>query len=149
MSRVATPPPPGEMSSGPIAESWCYTQVSYILCTNHLALFNVTAVINSFTLVLSNDSLLNVLQCYKSSSAKAGRPPKERRKQKGKGVVGGLRQWILISNRWFPLQFRSSLILLEHVFFKLLSGGGVEPEVKKIQPGSLSDCLNLLFRLKL
>uniref|UniRef100_A0A087XT90 Speckle type BTB/POZ protein like a n=1 Tax=Poecilia formosa TaxID=48698 RepID=A0A087XT90_POEFO len=29
MSRVPTPPPPGEMSSGPVAESWCYTQVSY------------------------------------------------------------------------------------------------------------------------
>lgn len=27
MSRVPTPPPPGEMSSGPVAESWCYTQV--------------------------------------------------------------------------------------------------------------------------
>uniref|UniRef100_A0A8C3FIT6 Speckle type BTB/POZ protein like n=1 Tax=Chrysemys picta bellii TaxID=8478 RepID=A0A8C3FIT6_CHRPI len=26
MSRVPTPPPPGEMSSGPVAESWCYTQ---------------------------------------------------------------------------------------------------------------------------
>lgn len=28
MSRVPTPPPNGEMSSGPVAESWCYTQVS-------------------------------------------------------------------------------------------------------------------------
>lgn len=27
MSRVPTPPPPGEMTSGPVAESWCYTQV--------------------------------------------------------------------------------------------------------------------------
>uniref|UniRef100_A0A8C9LCE3 BTB domain-containing protein n=1 Tax=Pavo cristatus TaxID=9049 RepID=A0A8C9LCE3_PAVCR len=31
MSRVPTPPPPGEMSSGPVAESWCYTQV---ICMN-------------------------------------------------------------------------------------------------------------------
>ncbi|XP_053117485.1 speckle-type POZ protein-like isoform X4 [Hemicordylus capensis] len=30
MSRVPTPPPPGEMSSGPIAESWCYTQVKVV-----------------------------------------------------------------------------------------------------------------------
>lgn len=28
MSRVPSPPPPAEMSSGPVAESWCYTQVS-------------------------------------------------------------------------------------------------------------------------
>lgn len=28
MSRVPTPPPNGEMASGPVAESWCYTQVS-------------------------------------------------------------------------------------------------------------------------
>lgn len=27
MSRVPSPPPPAEMSSGPVAESWCYTQV--------------------------------------------------------------------------------------------------------------------------
>ncbi|XP_057243376.1 speckle-type POZ protein-like, partial [Malurus melanocephalus] len=26
MSRVPSPPPPAEMSSGPVAESWCYTQ---------------------------------------------------------------------------------------------------------------------------
>ena len=31
MSRVPTPPPPGEMSSGPVAESWCYTQVLTLL----------------------------------------------------------------------------------------------------------------------
>ncbi|NXV99106.1 SPOPL protein, partial [Fregetta grallaria] len=30
MSRVPTPPPPGEMSSGPVAESWCYTQVKVV-----------------------------------------------------------------------------------------------------------------------
>ncbi|NWX81569.1 SPOPL protein, partial [Nothoprocta ornata] len=30
MSRVSTPPPPGEMSSGPVAESWCYTQVKVV-----------------------------------------------------------------------------------------------------------------------
>lgn len=30
MSRVPTPPPPGEMSSGPVAESWCYTEVGAI-----------------------------------------------------------------------------------------------------------------------
>ncbi|NWH87827.1 SPOPL protein, partial [Aegithalos caudatus] len=30
MSRVTTPPPPGEMSSGPVAESWCYTQVKVV-----------------------------------------------------------------------------------------------------------------------
>lgn len=29
MSGVPTPPPPGEMSSGPVAESWCYTQVRW------------------------------------------------------------------------------------------------------------------------
>ncbi|PNI58560.1 SPOP isoform 15 [Pan troglodytes] len=28
MSRVPSPPPPAEMSSGPVAESWCYTQCS-------------------------------------------------------------------------------------------------------------------------
>lgn len=28
MSRVPSPPPPADMSSGPVAESWCYTQVS-------------------------------------------------------------------------------------------------------------------------
>lgn len=36
MSRVPTPPPPGEMSSGPVAESWCYTQVwsqRYSICS--------------------------------------------------------------------------------------------------------------------
>lgn len=27
MSRVPSPPPPGDMSTGPVAESWCYTQV--------------------------------------------------------------------------------------------------------------------------
>ena len=27
MSRVPSPPPPAEMSSGPVAESWYYTQV--------------------------------------------------------------------------------------------------------------------------
>ncbi|KAK2868847.1 hypothetical protein Q7C36_000718 [Tachysurus vachellii] len=30
MSRVPTPPPPGEMTSGPVAESWCYTQVKVV-----------------------------------------------------------------------------------------------------------------------
>lgn len=30
MSGVPTPPPPGEMSSGPVAESWCYTQVKVV-----------------------------------------------------------------------------------------------------------------------
>uniref|UniRef100_A0A3B3TA33 Speckle type BTB/POZ protein like n=1 Tax=Paramormyrops kingsleyae TaxID=1676925 RepID=A0A3B3TA33_9TELE len=30
MSRVSTPPPPGEMSCGPVAESWCYTQVKVV-----------------------------------------------------------------------------------------------------------------------
>ncbi|MFT7808616.1 speckle-type POZ protein-like A isoform X1, partial [Arapaima gigas] len=30
MSRVSSPPPPGEMSSGPVAESWCYTQVKVV-----------------------------------------------------------------------------------------------------------------------
>ncbi|NXL73923.1 SPOPL protein, partial [Leptocoma aspasia] len=30
MSRVPTPPPPAEMSSGPVAESWCYTQVKVV-----------------------------------------------------------------------------------------------------------------------
>lgn len=30
MSRVPSPPPPAEMSSGPVAESWCYTQVIYL-----------------------------------------------------------------------------------------------------------------------
>ncbi|NXC16959.1 SPOPL protein, partial [Corythaeola cristata] len=30
MSRIPTPPPPGEMSSGPVAESWCYTQVKVV-----------------------------------------------------------------------------------------------------------------------
>lgn len=29
MSRVPSPPPPAEMSSGPVAESWCYTQVKW------------------------------------------------------------------------------------------------------------------------
>lgn len=31
MSRVPSPPPPAEMSSGPVAESWCYTQVEWPL----------------------------------------------------------------------------------------------------------------------
>ncbi|ETE67428.1 Speckle-type POZ protein-like protein, partial [Ophiophagus hannah] len=30
MSRVPTPSPSGEMSSGPVAESWCYTQVKVV-----------------------------------------------------------------------------------------------------------------------
>ncbi|XP_029702160.1 speckle-type POZ protein-like A isoform X2 [Takifugu rubripes] len=30
MSRVPTPPPNGEMASGPVAESWCYTQVKVV-----------------------------------------------------------------------------------------------------------------------
>lgn len=30
MSREPTPPLSGDMSTGPIAESWCYTQVSFI-----------------------------------------------------------------------------------------------------------------------
>ncbi|XP_040827455.1 speckle-type POZ protein-like isoform X3 [Ochotona curzoniae] len=30
MSREPTPPLPGEMSTGPIAESWCYTQVKVV-----------------------------------------------------------------------------------------------------------------------
>ncbi|XP_052004356.1 speckle-type POZ protein-like A isoform X2 [Xyrauchen texanus] len=30
MSGVPTPPPPGEMSGGPVAESWCYTQVKVV-----------------------------------------------------------------------------------------------------------------------
>ncbi|KAG9271741.1 speckle-type POZ protein-like A [Astyanax mexicanus] len=30
MSGVPTPPPPGEMGSGPVAESWCYTQVKVV-----------------------------------------------------------------------------------------------------------------------
>lgn len=30
MSRVPSPPPPAEMSSGPVAESWCYTQVKWL-----------------------------------------------------------------------------------------------------------------------
>ncbi|XP_031661770.1 speckle-type POZ protein-like A isoform X1 [Oncorhynchus kisutch] len=30
MSRVPTPPPPGDMSTGPVAESWCYTQVKVV-----------------------------------------------------------------------------------------------------------------------
>ncbi|KAM3865565.1 speckle-type POZ protein-like A isoform 1-T1 [Diretmus argenteus] len=41
MSRVPTPPPPGEMSSGPVAESWCYTQVkvkfSYMWTINNFS----------------------------------------------------------------------------------------------------------------
>ncbi|KAI1230382.1 hypothetical protein IHE44_0010365, partial [Lamprotornis superbus] len=32
MSRVPSPPPPAEMSSGPVAESWCYTQVQLQGC---------------------------------------------------------------------------------------------------------------------
>ncbi len=32
MSRVPSPPPPAEMTSGPVAESWCYTQVSEWVC---------------------------------------------------------------------------------------------------------------------
>ncbi len=32
MSRVPSPPPPAEMTSGPVAESWCYTQVSECVC---------------------------------------------------------------------------------------------------------------------
>lgn len=34
MSGVPTPPPPGEMSSGPVAESWCYTQVRWTHCSS-------------------------------------------------------------------------------------------------------------------
>lgn len=38
MSRVPSPPPPAEMSSSPVAESWCYTQVSnawlFIFCVS-------------------------------------------------------------------------------------------------------------------
>ncbi|KAI2583861.1 SPOP isoform 11, partial [Pan troglodytes] len=30
MSRVPSPPPPAEMSSGPVAESWCYTQIKVV-----------------------------------------------------------------------------------------------------------------------
>ncbi|XP_045072366.1 speckle-type POZ protein-like A, partial [Coregonus clupeaformis] len=30
MSRVPSPPPPGDMSTGPVAESWCYTQVKVV-----------------------------------------------------------------------------------------------------------------------
>ncbi|KAL4608997.1 speckle-type POZ protein-like A [Arapaima gigas] len=30
MARVPTPPPPGETASGPVAESWCYTQVKVV-----------------------------------------------------------------------------------------------------------------------
>uniref|UniRef100_A0A672RUU3 Speckle-type POZ protein-like n=1 Tax=Sinocyclocheilus grahami TaxID=75366 RepID=A0A672RUU3_SINGR len=30
MSRVPSPPPPAEMTSGPVAESWCYTQIKVV-----------------------------------------------------------------------------------------------------------------------
>ncbi|CAB1342168.1 unnamed protein product [Coregonus sp. 'balchen'] len=30
MSRVPSPPPPADMSSGPVAESWCYTQIKVV-----------------------------------------------------------------------------------------------------------------------
>uniref|UniRef100_A0AAQ4RHA7 Speckle type BTB/POZ protein n=1 Tax=Gasterosteus aculeatus aculeatus TaxID=481459 RepID=A0AAQ4RHA7_GASAC len=30
MSRVPSPPPPAEMSGGPVAESWCYTQIKVV-----------------------------------------------------------------------------------------------------------------------
>ncbi|KAL3986721.1 KRAB domain-containing zinc finger protein [Sarotherodon galilaeus] len=30
MSRVPSPPPPAEMSSSPVAESWCYTQIKVV-----------------------------------------------------------------------------------------------------------------------
>ncbi|XP_015421620.1 PREDICTED: speckle-type POZ protein A-like [Myotis davidii] len=30
MSRVSSPPPPAEMSSGPVAESWCHTQIKVV-----------------------------------------------------------------------------------------------------------------------
>ncbi|MBN3287127.1 SPOP protein, partial [Polyodon spathula] len=30
MSRVSSPPPPADMSSGPVAESWCYTQIKVV-----------------------------------------------------------------------------------------------------------------------
>lgn len=46
MSRVPSPPPPAEMTSGPVAESWCYTQVSvyghlHSLCVLPVYLFGV------------------------------------------------------------------------------------------------------------
>ncbi|GLD49005.1 speckle-type POZ protein-like protein [Lates japonicus] len=31
MSRVPRPPSPAEMSSGPVAESWCYTQIKVVI----------------------------------------------------------------------------------------------------------------------
>ncbi|XP_038561599.1 speckle-type POZ protein isoform X4 [Micropterus salmoides] len=30
MSRIPSPPPPEEMASGPVAESWCYTQIKVV-----------------------------------------------------------------------------------------------------------------------
>ncbi|MEE6489127.1 hypothetical protein FKM82_015496 [Ascaphus truei] len=42
MSRVSTPLPPAEMSSGPVAESWCYTQVIVVK-------FSYMWIINNFS----------------------------------------------------------------------------------------------------
>ncbi len=44
MSRVPSPPPPAEMTSGPVAESWCYTQVSEYVCVCVCAGFLVSRI---------------------------------------------------------------------------------------------------------